>query len=756
MTDKSVIIYQHSRDDTRFLPYLKGVVGDVSVRLNSQSPTLVMEAVIRCKQVGTKLCMTSDEKFLNLLLGKPDKWATLDAYSGSIIEKFGIEFLIIPPLEWIVTLSYGKFLHERYISKFVKPTTWMSVPKFEWNLFEPAQEYSLRTILSSCDLISIDIETIRDDPDRNISCVGFSGIKFDFISKQFTVTTVVVPFTCDFNLAFIRTICELKIPKVFQNGKYDIAYLLRFGVPITNYAFDTANLFHSWYSELPKDLGMLSGFFIRDYIYHKDENSSGNLMEHYRYNAKDCFYTAIIWISMMLEAPKYAWDNYFQEFPVVFPCILAEHTPLRIDLKEKERISVQLKAKKAEALDSLRTMVANSAFNPGSPPQTALVFAALGSGDIKGTGKIPRDKCAARHPLNKRIMDGVEEYRKAGKLDSSYSGKDFLWYDDKCFYSLHPHGTDTGRLAAKESAFWTGLAIQTIPRNDDGQETSAGVDVKDMFIPEPGFLFFECDYSQNEAWFTAFLSGDTALIEAITDHSKDFHGRNASAFFGLEYSEIMLSYQDELGHWIHKALNKPVRQLSKNTNHGVSYNMMAQMLVDTMGIKNVLRAKRLLKLPAAYTLVQVTQYMLDRYDETYPVVRGESYDAIKNEVNSTGLMVGPTGWTRRCFSNPSKSKRALNMYAAQRSQSPAAMVLNKCYRRVFNEVALANPRDFRMGPQIHDSILGQYRIGREDLAYQVQECMKTITPVTDIYGITRDLTVPTDLKLGGTAWSKCA
>jgi hypothetical protein len=81
------------------------------------------------------------------------------------------------------------------------------------------------------------------------------------------------------------------------------------------------------------------------------------------------------------------------------------------------------------------------------------------------------------------------------------------------------------------------------------------------------------------------------------------------------------------------------------------------------------------------------------------------------------------------------------------------MILNKAYIRVFQNIYLPNPQDFKLHAQIHDSILFSYRKGREDLAFQVAEEMRIPTPVKDIFGVTRTLIVPVDLKIGGDRWS---
>ncbi len=206
---------------------------------------------------------------------------------------------------------------------------------------------------------------------------------------------------------------------------------------------------------------------------------------------------------------------------------------------------------------------------------------------------------------------------------------------------------------------------------------------------------------------------------------------------------------------VHKAgtKNKPLRNLSKRVNHGANYNMGEGVLLDTMGIRNVIKAKQLLSLPQRWTLLEVCRYLLSRFDATYPVVRGDYQEYIKRCIRQTKLLVGPTGWTRYCFGDPTNNKRDLNSYVAHPSQSLNGMVLNKAWWLVFNNIALVERQDFRLFAQIHDSILFGYRIGREDLAYKVKELMQIPVEVTDPYGITRTLLVPSALKGEGTVWA---
>ncbi|CAN5950706.1 unnamed protein product [Sphagnum jensenii] len=465
------------------------------------------------------------------------------------------------------------------------------------------------------------------------------------------------------------------------------------------------------------------------------------------YNGKDTYYTALVALALIKELPEYAWTNYLQEFPIVFPCILCEHTGIKWDEERGKLLKEEVDKQLASELRSLQTMVGNSKFNPGSPKQTTELFAILGSKDITSSGKVQLDKVSSRHPLNKFILDKIVRYRSNVKLSTSYFKDGVAWLE-RVFYALNPHGTDTGRLASRESQFWCGLQIQNIPREDDEKP----VTIKQAFVSDPGFFFGEADFSQAETRGTAYLSGDTVLIAVVEDESKDFHSWNASQFFGIAYEKLCLSLKKGTK-YVHKRLNKKIINVAKRTNHGANYNMGAGVMVDTMGISKVIEARILLGLPKYYTVIKVCEYLLQRFDKTYVVVRGAWYEKVIEMVESTQRLVGPTGWTRLCFGNPRKNKRDLNALVAHPPQSLNAMLLNKAFLEVFLHVWLPNTNDFKLHAQIHDSILFSYRKGRKDLALKVKEYMLNPIDITDTFGVKRTMIVPVDLKGEATRWS---
>lgn len=745
------VMFQLCPSDTPFLgQFKKQIAGRLTGKVSTSDILTASDPIVKLKGFApdSRMIATTSEALLQKILGNPKKEASINDYAGSIIEYKDYDYLILDPLSNLFSVPYGKHLFNRFTDKFAQPDKFISLPEFSWEIFQSSRYKELLNDFANADFISNDIETIPTE-DRHITCIGFTAVYIR--NRKYSLRTVVVPFDSEIAISFCGEMLALANPKIYQNGKYDIAYELRYGIPPTNYAFDTINMFHAWYSELPKDLAFIASFMLRKWQYWKElEGVRIGSEEYYRYNARDCFSTAAIGIALLIEMPEFAMRNFIREFSVTYPCILSEAQGIRIDGAVKDKLVGDLTVDIADRRQELQTMVGSKSFNPGSWQQLARLFGVLGSGHIKGTGKIARDKCKHAHPLNMVLMDRIDIYKEKAKLKSTIAPEkgdgEFTWHD-RCFYALNPFGTDTGRLASKKHHYWCGLNIQNQDEN-----------TKEMFIAEPGFHFGECDYKQNETWITAYTSGDPELLNAVHDKSKDFHGRNANKFFGVPYESVVETSFDGI-EYIHKVIDKVLRDLAKRPNHGANYNMTAGVMLDTMGIANVLRAQKLLKLSPAWSLKRVCQHLLDVFDATYKIVRGLNYEDIRGEVASTGMMVGPTGWTRVCFSNPAPSsaggtKRAMNMYAAHRGQSPAAMILNKAYDNTYQRIALREPDDFRLGPQIHDSIMFQYRIGREDLVWRVADCMDIKTSVRDIFGVTRVLNVPTDCKGGSPVWAR--
>lgn len=113
--------------------------------------------------------------------------------------------------------------------------------------------------MKNADLLSVDIETAAGQ----ITCIGFAP------SSE---RAIVVPFVDYRNpnrsywpdvalevtaVEWVDKWLKTPIPKLFQNGLYDVFWLINHGYTVNGYRQDTRLLHHALYPELPKDLGFM-------------------------------------------------------------------------------------------------------------------------------------------------------------------------------------------------------------------------------------------------------------------------------------------------------------------------------------------------------------------------------------------------------------------------------------------------------------------------------------------------------------------
>jgi DNA polymerase I-like protein with 3'-5' exonuclease and polymerase domains len=779
-----ILLFLGTEDDKEYAPHLKPLVSNATVFTLFRPVGTLAEVIAYCEQRNITGVFSTNTVILKKLLatmGNHKDKVSLNDYQGSYFVHRGIEFVFLSPLRQLFTVPYGKFVAGRFISKLATPQIWRKNPSFSWEVMTASNYNRIFEQFKSAVMIGVDIETQRQG--LRIDSISYTALFLDS-AGNFSSHTAVLELNDMFAVTIMRKFnWDLKAPKALQNGKYDVSYLCRYAAPLYNWLWDTQNMFHCWYAELPKDLGFLAAFHIREIIYWKDLAESPDKMEQLRYNALDTWTTVLVVINWLIEAPEWAKRNYKMEFPLNFALHLSEMTGIKRDMERLKQANAEVNKKIEAAEYSLSRMLGVPPpllFNVNSTPQNTRLRKVLGCADIDSSDEKSLKKIAFRHPLNARIANKMLDIRGWVKLRGTYlkvattpqeiieknlKKSDIVEGSElpgttRILYSINPT-TETGRNASKEHHFWCGLNVQNQPR---------GSEVKQTFIADDDFLFAECDLKQAESRDTGFMAGEENLIAAVTG-TRDFHAVNASAFFGVPYEAI---YSDAKG----KTLDKALRDLAKRTNHGANYLMGEGVMVDTMGEEKTWEAKKLLKLPPSYGLLDIAHHLLEAFHANYKGLRTVYYPAVAHEVATTRMLVhhakinepitytidGPVydpnwelvpddelkGWTRYCFGNPIKNKLDKNSYVAHVSQGFNARKLNVAYMRVFYEIAL-NPKyakNFKLCAQIHDSIFFQFRKNHEYLAEMVRERMEVAARVKGYDGKVRTYTVPADIKAG--------
>lgn len=636
---------------------------------------------------------------------------------GSIYKN---KFLILPDPHHIKAVPHGKFLVERYLDKIFNPEKFLKFPEFKWRKLSAKEDFENFLHLAETEAIfaAFDIETIKRY--RGISCFGMA-----MLLRDGRIFVGVVDCEDDDFLERVGKLARSKVRKTAQNGIYDNLYHLRWNIPVENYVHDTAAYMHSYLCELPKDLGFLGSFFLRNFEYWKHEGQSPKSKEEYlTYNAKDCYATLCTAIAQMLEAPKYAKDNFIINFPRIFPCILMSAHGILVDegIRDEVRLEAEMELQRLE--NEMAVMTSIEGFNSGSWQQVTKLFLALGV-KLKSTEEKDLLAVAARHPLYEIFVERILEIRGLKKAIGTYYKAELL--DGLLMYDLIPYGTETGRFASKKSSFWCGANVQNQPPY-----------AKCYLMAPEGWEICETDNEQSESRTTAYISGDVAL-QTTLESGRDFHSQNSVLFFGADY-EVARKKQED-------GSDSPMRALAKRINHAVSYNMGANEFVRNAGHRVMELARRLLGLSPYWSHKQIAEYLIGLFDKAYPKVRNEFQADVIREITFTKMLRGATGWTRRFFRDPNTNKPALNAAVAHGPQSLSVQILNEGLLKLYIKILDGLP--IRLLAQVHDSVLKLRKIGDDASLAIAKECMNTPTPVKG-----KILRIPTATKISGKYWAK--
>jgi len=712
-------------------------VSMVALAADLTKRTGAQDAIVCCAHL-TKLLAKYHDKMLDV------KKISAHSYRGSVFYAFGVKFLILGTTQFLVYNKQDQWLFRRYAQKITNPN-FPVFPELDWRVLNPTNIDQFYEEAKSALLMSIDIETaIRKvnpaytqmtEGRNKFSGMWFMGYPTATAKKMVPIIPIItmVGYTIllrthdgklvsktgvlyinsMIDIVYMRRFNALEAPKVMQNGGYEATYFARYNAPARNYLYDTYIAMHAWLVELSRDLAFITSLFDGGYIYWKQE-AEHNLAE---YNAKDCHNTLWSMVHIISQWPQWAVDNYTENFRMQFPCITCGIEGFAVNQTEMTRLRVEREKLVEKNIKRLEKLVCVG-FNPNSSQQVLKLMHGLGFKKAKSTDKATLADFIDSHPLYDIIGNLIKEVRKDRKAISTYFTLPLM--DGRLLYELNPGGTDTGRLASKASNLWCGTQIQNQP-----------LYTKSMYVADPGYVLNSADNAQSESRCTAYMSEDAGLMEAV-ESPLDFHKTNSTKFFGLKYEEI----------------TKPIRDTGKKVNHGANYNMGARVLLQTMGRKAVVQAARLLNLPRNWGLIDICEYLLQCFDNAYPDVRGKYYKEVIQEVMSTGMLKGATGWTRRCFEVPSKeNKLVLNSYVAHGPQSLSVKIINKTFFEAWLYLQIEKSL-LRFKAQVHDDLIWQDK--PEHTASNAEWISSRMARPTTVRG--REMVIPNDLKTGGSTW----
>ena len=145
------------------------------------------------------------------------------------------------------------------------------------------------------------------------------------------------------------------------------------------------------------------------------------------------------------------------------------------------------------------------------------------------------------------------------------------------------HGTVTGRLSSQDPN------LQNIPRD------TTSSDIKTMFVPPPGYLLLQLDYSQAELRVMAAQAGEKTMIKWFKE-GRDIHIMSALKKYHMEdeYDRIKKLLDDEDETDPDYKVWKVRRKQAKTINFGIIYGQGANKLAESLDCSQE-EAKQFLK-----------------------------------------------------------------------------------------------------------------------------------------------------------------
>ena len=221
----------------------------------------------------------------------------------------------------------------------------------------------------------------------------------------------------------------------------------------------------------------------------------------------------------------------------------------------------QMLSERIEACQNLIFDCAGGEFNINSTQQLSeLLFGKLGLPPVKktksgySTNVEVLEKLRDKHPVVQAIMD----YRMLTKLKSTYADglQKEVAADGRIHTTFQNTVTATGRLSSTEPN------LQNIP-----VRTELGSEIRRMFVPRPGWVLVDADYSQIELRVLAHIAHDWQMQDAFRS-GEDFHTVTASQVFGVPVSEV----------------TPLMRRHAKAVNFGIVYGISEFSLAQDIGV----------------------------------------------------------------------------------------------------------------------------------------------------------------------------
>lgn len=381
------------------------------------------------------------------------------------------------------------------------------------------------------------------------------------------------------------------------------------------------------------------------------------------------------------ELQKNGMTNLYQdiELPLCDVLFKMENRGIAIDSDQLQQFGNMLSERITDC-ESLIFSCSGGPFNINSPKQLGeVLFEKLELPPVKktktgyATNAEVLEKLKNAHPIIPAIMD----YRMLTKLKSTYADglMKEIQSDGRIHTTFQNLVTATGRLSSTEPN------LQNIP-----VRTDLGSEIRKMFVPKPGHVLVDADYSQIELRVLAHIAEDKAMQDAFCS-GMDIHTATAAQVFGVP-KDAVTSLQ---------------RRHAKAVNFGIVYGISEFSLADDIGVSRY----------------EAREY-IDNYLTTYHGVRSYMKSVVANarDLGYTQTMFGRKRYIPELKSSNFNVRQGAERIALNTPiQGTAADLIKLAMIRVEDALNRSYPQA-QLLLQVHDELIVECP---ENIAQEVAE-----------------------------------
>jgi len=310
---------------------------------------------------------------------------------------------------------------------------------------------------------------------------------------------------------------------------------------------------------------------------------------------------------------------------------------------------------------------------------------------------------------------------------------------------LHPGYRQWGTLTGRYSCTEPNMQQVSDPNSTNSLAAEFVVDIRQVFIPRPGYVWYCPDYSQLEVIIFADISGEPSMIQAIND-GEDIHSATNEKIWGGEGNpraieaamEILdtkdrgraKAYMEKHGWRIGDAESAAGMKIFRKRAKGVTFTKIfgggPLALMRWIGVAK-----------------EEAKAILNAYDDSFPTMV-ERMNEIERQGRREGFVTNPFG--RRLGVDPWNAYRAVNHMV----QSAAADLMKRGMRQChayLQDLGI----DARILMTIHDELIFEIRKGDNSRTVLRGICEKMAD-----HGGVFSVPTPVDMDRVTKRWSKKA